>query len=164
MFSCVLPMDIAGECLVKRCCLLVVLCCCALPAFGLAGGMERAIVHVMRKVPCEDSGQGLPPGMAAQPMAAAGEGSCLEYELRTKKVSYVIRPHKQVLLMVGEEVMIRLAINDLIVSSPWLPKDVRCSVHSMMLLTEAEREERRERERPVIVRCYEDGQPTPCPR
>ena len=149
----------------KRFSLLFVLCCCALPALGLAGGMERAIVHVMRKVPCEDSGQGrgLPPGMAT-PMVAANEGGCLEYELRTKKVSYVIRPHKQVLLMVGEEVMIRLAVSELIVSSPGLPKEVRCGVHSMMLLTEAEREERRERERPVIVRCYENGQLAPCPR
>lgn len=150
----------------KRCCLFLILCF-ALPAFGLAGGMERAIVHVMRKVPCEGSAafQAPPMGMGGVQAGTSTGGDCLEYELRTKKVSYVVRPHKQVLLMVGEEVTIRLAISELLVSSPGLPREVKCSVHSMVLLSEAERNDRRQQQQqPVILRCYDNGQAVPCPR
>jgi chorismate synthase len=104
-------------------------------------------------------------GMGGMQAGMSSGGECLEYELRTKKVSYVVRPHKQVLLMVGEEVTIRLAISDLIVSSPGLPREVKCSVHSMVLLSEAERNERRQQQQqPVILRCYDNGQAVPCPR
>jgi hypothetical protein len=63
----------------------------------LSGNMLRATVHAMRKVPCtEITGAPVRGGFGG-----ATEEWCLEYELRTESVSYVIRPHHMILLLLG---------------------------------------------------------------
>jgi hypothetical protein len=135
-------------CVVKIGCI-VALLCSAKPAAALGGGMETATVHSMRKVACmEDL------AMAAHSVYAMAPGAvpanCVEYELRTAKVSYTIQPRHAVLLLVGGDVGIRLTGNELILRSAGAVKEVRCDVLTMALRTEAEKKEKerdRERER-----------------
>jgi hypothetical protein len=50
-FSGKLPIVQPGGFAMKICWILA-LFCCSTPLFGLSGGMEKATVHAMRKVPC----------------------------------------------------------------------------------------------------------------
>ena len=145
-------------------CWILALLCCSLPAFGLSRGMEKAIVHSMRKVPCIDIPEtarvDLHSNLVATPPDIGGE--CVEYELRTEKVSYVIRPRRRILLLLGGDVSIRFATNELLLRTADLTKDVRCDVLSMSLRTAAETSERR-RDRQPPERCYEAGHEIRCP-
>ncbi len=142
----------------KICCILVLICS-TIPALGLNGSMERATVHAMRKVPCTEARAAGNGGMMAvsagpdgvpvasgAPVASAGE--CIEYELRTGKVSYVIHPHRAILLEVGGEVSIKLAGKQLILQTGDAAKEIHCDVRSMTLRSDQEkREQEKEWER-----------------
>jgi hypothetical protein len=149
-------------------CWIFVLLCSTLPALALSGGMEKATVHSMRKVPCmatQETGRG---GILSNLVGGSGSGDgaineCIEYELRTDKVSYIIRPRRAVLLLLGGNVSIKLADSELLLRTGEAIKDIRCAVLAMTLRTEAERKER-ERERVGPARCYaESGREIPCP-
>jgi hypothetical protein len=90
---------------------------------------------------------------------------CIEYELRTGKVIYTIRPHRAILLLLGGDVAIKLAGSELLLRTSESVKDIRCSVFAMSLRSEAEKKEReRERGRPISTRCYtESGREIFCP-
>lgn len=147
-------------------CWILALLCCSIPTFALRGGMEKAIVHAMRKVPCMESQStgknGFLSGLAG---TGSGSGECIEYELRTEKVSYTIRPHRAILLLLGGDVAIKLADSELLLHTSESVKDIRCSVIAMSLRSDAERKEReRERSRPAPMRCYaESGREILCP-
>jgi hypothetical protein len=146
----------------KICWTLVLLCGC-IPAFALSGGMQKATVHAMRKVPCmepQSTGRG---GVVSGLVFGGGGGAvneCIEYELRTEKVSYIIRPHHAILLLLGGDVSIKLAENELLLRTSEAVKDIRCAVLAMSLCSEAEK---RERERSAPQRCYaESGRQISC--
>jgi hypothetical protein len=154
----------------KTCWILVLLCFAipssAIPASALSGNMLRATVHAMRKVPCtEITGAPVRGGFGG-----ATEEWCLEYELRTESVSYVIRPHHMILLLLGGDVSIRLAGGQLLLHTNESPKDIRCDVLAMTLRSEQEKQERdkdrereREHNRPYAPGCYnESGTEIPC--
>jgi hypothetical protein len=145
----------------KTFCIFAMLCC-TIPAFALSGGMEKAIVYSMHKVPCPDSPGApragtLPPGYSEVPDAG---GQCVEYELRTEKVSYIIRPRHVVLLLLGGSVAIKFAGSELLVHTGDYVKDIHCAVLAMTLRTEAEQ---RERAAPSPVRCYVGDREVACP-
>lgn len=141
---------------VKICCILALICS-APPALALNGSMERATVHAMRKVPCMEaqvSGSGeilaVNSGPDAGSVAAGGPvaGECIEYELRTGKVSYVIHPRRAILLEVGGQVSIKLAGKQLLLVASGGAKEIHCDVLSMTLRSEQEkREQEKEWER-----------------
>jgi hypothetical protein len=140
------------------------LLCCSIPTFALRGVMEKATVHAMRKVPCmeaQSSGRG---GMLSGLLAGGSSGTiaeCVEYELRTEKVSYIIRPHRAVLLLLGGDVSIKLADSELLLRTGDGGKDIRCDVLSMSLRSEAEK---RERNHQYPRSCYaQSGREIPCP-
>jgi hypothetical protein len=142
----------------------------SIPALALSGGMEKATVHAMRKAPCMEAqsasrGAGVLAGIAGT--SDLGGNECIEYEIRTEKVSYVIRPNRAILLLLGGDVSIKLAGSELLLRTNESLKDIRCSVLAMTLRSEAEKREReREREasRPYPQRCYtESGREFPCP-
>ncbi|MGA3125259.1 MAG: hypothetical protein ABSD13_00965 [Candidatus Korobacteraceae bacterium] len=152
------------------------LLCCSLPAFALSGGMEKASVHAMRKVSCTDAQT---PGRGGFLSGLANGGSspdilneCVEYELHTDKVSYIIRPHRAILLPLGDDVLIKLAGDGLILRISAEPKNLRCDVLAMTLRSELEKREKEkewEREREAERRrqyppgCYtETGTEIPC--
>jgi hypothetical protein len=147
-------------------CWILALLCCSIPTFALRGGMEKATVHSMRKVPCMESqntaGNRLLSGLAG---SSSGGGECIEYELRTEKVSYIIRPRHAILLLLGGDVSIKLADNELLLRTSESVKDIRCAVLAMSLRSDAEKKEReRERSRPAPMRCYaESGREVLCP-
>ncbi len=135
---------------------IIALICSAAPALALNGDMERATVHAMRKVPCMEArlaGSEESLAISAAPeggsMAIVGPstGECIEYELRTAKVSYIVHPHHAVLLEVGGEVSIKLAGKQLILQAG-AAKEIHCDVRSMTLRSEQEkREQQKEWER-----------------
>lgn len=133
----------------KICCILALICSTT-PVLALNGSMERATVHAMRKVPCMDAqlagheeilavttASDNPSAGAMGPVA----GECIEYELRTGKVSYVVHPHHAVLLQVGGEVSIKLAGKQLILQTGGAAKEIHCDVRSMTLRSEQEKRE-----------------------
>lgn len=135
-----------------------VLLCCSFPAFALHGGVQKATVYAMRKVPCEVQGQG-----NSGFLVGGRANDCTEYELRTAKVDYIIRPRHDILLLLGSDVSIRLANSELLLRTTDSAKDIRCQVLAMTLRSEVERRERnRERDsRPI---CYsEAGREILCP-
>ena len=139
-------------------CILALLCC-SIPTFALRGGMEKATVHAMRKVPCADSPSSGHSGILAEIVGSNNMGECVEYELRTEKVSYIIRPHRSVLLLLGGDVYIKLADSELILHTSDAVKDIRCAVLAMTLRSEAEKQERNRSRR-----CYaESGREILCP-
>jgi hypothetical protein len=147
-------------------CWILALLCCSVPIFALNGSMEKATVHAMRKVPCMESQNTGHGGFIAGLAGSSGVANeCIEYELRTGKVIYTIRPHRAILLLLGGDVAIKLAGSDLLLRTNESVKDVRCSVIAMSLRSEAEKKEReRERGRPVSLRCYtESGREIFCP-
>jgi hypothetical protein len=130
------------------------LLCCSLPAFALSGGMEKASVHAMRKVSCTDAQTpgrgGFLSGLANGGNSPDIPNDCVEYELHTDKVSYIIRPHRVILLPLGGDVLIKLAGDGLILRISAEVKDLRCDVLAMTLRSEQDRREREkewERER-----------------
>ena len=145
-------------------CWILALLCCTIPAFALSGGMEKATVHAMRKVPCAE-GQSSGPGgfLSAFASASGGPGTigeCIEYELYTAKVSYIIRPNRAILLLLGGDVSIKLAGDELLLRSSEAPKNLRCAVLAMSLLSDVDRAERSDQFPP---RCYSrSGREVPC--
>jgi hypothetical protein len=140
---------------------ILVLLCCSVPALALRGGMEKATVQAMRKVPCTEVQSSSHGGHLAELLAGNSNnvGECVEYELRTEKVSYIIRPHRAVLLLLGGDVSIKLADSELILHTNDGVKDIRCAVLAMTLRSEAEKQERNR-----AHRCYaESGREIPCP-
>ncbi len=142
---------------------ILALLCCNIPSFALHGAMEKATVNAMRKVPCVEiqssGGGGMLSGFAGVPGGTVDE--CVEYELRTNKVSYIVRPHRTILLMLGADVSIKLAESELLLQIREGAKEIRCVVISMSLRSEAEK---REGNRPYPRNCYaESGRQIPCP-
>jgi hypothetical protein len=159
-FPARLPIKPFGDRAMKTCCILVLLCC-AIPALALSGNMEKATVHSMRKVPCAEaqtSGRGgFFSGLANSGVGMPGE--CVEYELHTAKVVYIIRPNRNILLLLGGDVSIKLAGDELLMRTPDAPKDVRCSVVGMSLLTDVNKSELTR----TRVCLNEDGREITCP-
>jgi hypothetical protein len=110
-------------------------------------------------------GGGILAGIAGT--SGTGANECTEYELRTEKVSYIIRPGRAILLLLGGDVSIKLAGSELLLRTSDSPKDIRCSVLAMTLRTEVEKKERerdRESSREFPSRCYtESGREILCP-
>jgi hypothetical protein len=158
--------DSTGDFAMKICWILALLCC-SIPTFAVRGGMEKATVHAMRKVPCTESQSTGRNGFLSGLAGSSGSGSseCIEYELRTEKVSYIIRPHRAILLLLGGDVSIKLADNELLLRTSQSVKDIRCAVLAMSLRSEAEIKDReRERSRPAPTRCHtESGREILCP-
>jgi hypothetical protein len=127
-------------------CWIIALLCSSIPALALSGGMEKAVVHAMRKTPCAESPNNGHRNAVLSELAgsAAGGGECIEYELRTQKVSYVIRPHVAILLLLGADVYIELAKDELLLHTSVVPKDIHCSVLAMSLRAKQEQRERRQ--------------------
>ena len=145
-------------------CWILALLCCTIPAFALSGGMEKATVHAMRKVPCaEGQGSGHGGFLSGFASVSAGPGTvgeCIEYELYTAKVSYIIRPNRAILLLLGGDVSIKLAGDELLLRSSEAPKNLRCAVLAMSLLSDAEKTGGSDQLSP---RCYSrSGREYPC--
>ncbi len=155
-------------------CWILALLCCTLPAFALSGGMEKASVQAMRKVPCPGTAGrgGFPPGLVNGSSGPDNISECVEYELYTGKVSYIIRPHRAILLLLGGDVFIKLAGDQLILHTSAAPKYIHCAVLAMTLRSEDEKREKEkewEREREAERRRYyppscfnETGTEVPC--
>jgi hypothetical protein len=146
-------------------CWILVLLCSSFPAFALSGGMQKAVVQAMRKSPCADT-QSSPGhhGVISGILGAATPGNdCVEYVLLTERVRYVIRPRVAILLLLGDNVYIKLAGDQLLLRTSEAPKDVRCAVLSMTLRgsEEDENEARNERRRPSVC-LSESGDEVPC--
>jgi len=153
----------------RKCWIFALLCCvipgCATPAGAVMGAMEKATVHAMRKVPCMDSPGGGRPGFGG----GGGVPECTEYELRSAKVSYRIRPRRSILLLLGGDVSIKLAGDQLLLHSNESVKDIHCDVLEMWLNSEEDKREQekaweRERDRSYNPQpCYSaSGRETPC--
>ncbi len=140
----------------KFCCMLSLICSTS-SALALNGEMERAVVRSMRKVPCmatagmeallASSAPGYGPvpasaGPEAGPVTGSVTGQCIEYELHTGKVSYVIQPRHAILLEVGGEVAIKLVGKNLILQPAGLAKEIHCDVLSMTLRSDEEKKEK----------------------
>ena len=154
--------DPTGDLAMKTCWILILLCS-ALPAFALRGGMEKATVYAMHKVPCmeaQSSGHGgIFSGLGGGNGGVVNE--CIEYELRTEKVRYIIRPNRAILLLLGGDVSIKLADSELLLRTGESAKDIRCAVLAMSLRSEVEP---REGNRPVRPICHaESGREISCP-
>jgi hypothetical protein len=146
-------------------CWLLVLLCSGFPAFALSGGMQKAVVHAMRKSHCTE-GQS-DPGHHGVISEIIGTGTvsnqCVEYVLFTDTVRYVIRPRVAILLLLGDDVYIKLAGDELLLRSSEAPKNIRCAVLSMTLRgsEEDENEARDERRHPSVC-LSESGEEVPC--
>ena len=85
--------------------------------------------------------------------------------LLTERVRYVIRPRVAILLLLGDDVYIKLAGDELLLRTSEAPKDVHCAVLSMTLRgseeEEKEDEARKERHRPSVC-LSESGDEVPC--
>jgi hypothetical protein len=135
------------------------------PAAALSGGMEKAVVQAMRRVPCAEGQSGEHNKVVSAIAGAGGDGTCMEYQLHTARVSYVIRPRVAVLLHLGDDVYIKLFKDELLLRTGQAPKDIRCSVLSMKLRGDSDAEEKEVRRHPAIclsetgeaVACTEDS-------
>jgi hypothetical protein len=103
------------------------------PAAALSGGMEKAVVRAMRRVQCTEGQTGEHNKVITALVGAGGDGTCMEYQLHTARVSYVIRPRVAILLKLGDNVYIKLFKDELILHTGQARKDIRCSVLSMRL-------------------------------
>ncbi len=129
------------RCAMRTGCILALLCS-AYPAVALGGGTQTAIVHAMRNVSCTGD-QGSSAEIYYYPHAIPEDPAmCIEYELRTGKVSYFIHPRRAILLQVGGEVVIRLAGNELLLRTSGAAKEIRCEVLAMTLRSEQEQKEK----------------------
>jgi hypothetical protein len=148
-------------------CWILALLCSSFPAFALSGGMQKAIVHAMRKSHCADAQSspghhGVISGIIGSDTPAS---ECVEYVLFTDQVRYVIRPRVAILLLLGDDVYIKLAGDTLLLRSSEARKDVRCAVLSMTLRgsEEDENEARDERRHPSVC-LDQSGDEVPCSR
>lgn len=150
----------------KRCRILLLLCSAiaALAVAGNAGGkMETAVVTSMRKVPCIDGLDGDKQTESYARMSNVG-GECIEYELRSETVRYVIRPRGNVLLLLGNEVSIRPFKSELLLHTGEAPKDIHCAVRAMTLLLGEKRKAQTEPPNPPRLCIDRSGDEVPCPR
>ncbi len=166
--------DFPGDLFMKTCWILALLCA-SLPAFALGGGMERAVVSAMRKVPCGDTKSRPqhnqaptdittddPEGDGPLDNAAVAAGQCMEYQLRSEKVRYVVRPRRAILLLLGSDVYIKLVEDELLLRTSEAPKDIHCDVVSMSLRSEEQEREARKEDRQPPVCLNESGLAVPC--
>jgi hypothetical protein len=139
-------------------CWILALLCCTVPGLALGAGLQKAKVHAMRKVHCTTQNTG---GILATIVGSGdGESECFEYELRTEKVTYFIRPNRAILLLLDSDVSIRLAGNELLLHTSESVKDIRCNVISMSLRSDSEKKERNYQD---SRRCRtESGKEIPC--
>lgn len=154
--------DFPGDLLMKTCWILVLLCS-SFPAFALGGGLQRAVVQAMRKSSCADGQSSGQHGAIAEIFGTSGGNECVEYVLFTERVRYVIRPRVAILLLLGDDVYIKLAGDQLLLRTSEARKDVHCAVLSMTLRgsEEEENEARDERSRPSV--CLSNtGDEIPC--
>ena len=156
--------DLPGDLFMKTCWILALLCS-SLPVFALSGGMQRAVVQAMRKSHCTE-GQSSPGhhGVISGIMGSGTSGGeCIEYVLLTEQVRYVIRPRVAILLLLGDDVYIKLAGDELLLRTSEAPKDVHCAVLSMTLLgSEEDENEAKEESRHPSVCLDESGDEVPC--
>ncbi len=146
-------------------CWILALLCSSFPAFALSGGMQKAVVQAMRKSHCADT-QSSPGhhGILSEIVGADTPGSdCVDYVLLTERVRYVIRPRIAILLLLGDDVYIKLAGDQLLLRTSEAPKNVRCAVLSMTLRgsEEEENEVKNEDRRPSVC-LSESGEEIPC--
>ena len=154
--------DLPGDLLMKSCWVLVLLCS-SFPAFALGGGMQRAVVQAMRKVPCADGQSSGQHGAISEIFGSGGGNECFEYVLLTQRVRYVIRPRVAILLLLGDDVYIKLAGDQLLLRTSGARKDARCAVLSMTLRgSEEEEDEERDEQRRPSVCLSESGDEVPC--
>ncbi len=71
------------------------------------------------------------------------EGLCREFTLKSDKVVYRIRTRKEVLLPLGEDVDFRLARKDLVIKQDDEPDELKFTVLSMKLISEADEADQR---------------------
>lgn len=130
------------------------LLCCTAPAFAVSGEMQKATVQAMHKIPCPGTPSanfGALAGVPGMPSVTDSYGDCVEYELRTAKVSYIIQPRRPILLLVGGDVAIKLAGSELLLRTNESAKDIRCDVRSMSLLSDVVRKENQNHAPPLCV-------------
>jgi len=146
-------------------CWILALLISSFPAFALSGGMQKAVVHAMRKVPCTD-GQSSPGhhGIIGGIVGTGGVGSeCIEYELFTETVRYTVRPHIALLLLLGDDVTIKLAGDELLLRTSQVPKNIHCTVFAMSLRGSEEEENEANKEwRRSSVCVSESGEQVAC--
>lgn len=156
--------DLPGDLLMKICWILVLLCS-SFPAFALSGGLQRAVVQAMRKSHCADGQSSGQHGAISEIFGNGGGNECVEYVLLTERVRYVIRPRVAILLLLGDNVYIKLAGDQLLLRTSEARKDVHCAVLSMTLRGSEEEEEeneaRDERHRPSVC-LSQSGDEVPC--
>ncbi|MGC2208539.1 MAG: hypothetical protein WA532_00390 [Candidatus Korobacteraceae bacterium] len=114
----------------------------------------------MRKSHCADGQSSGQHGAISEIFGNGGGNECVEYVLLTERVRYVIRPRVAILLLLGDDVYIKLAGDQLLLRTGEARKDVHCAVLSMTLRGSEEEEngERDERRR-----CLSDsGDEVPC--
>lgn len=116
----------------------VLLLCCA-QAVRTAPPYQSALITRMRMVHCIEPPRrgGLMTDILAgsAPPTAMGSAECPEYEIEAAKVFYRIRPRKDVLLPVGEEIRFRIHKRDLLVLTDDADKELVFSVVEMTLRT-----------------------------
>lgn len=103
---------------------------------------QSALITRMRMVHCME-----PPRhgsvmadilVGSAPPTAMGAAECPEYEIEAAKVFYRIRPRKDVLLPVGEEIRFRIHKRDLLVLTDDADKELVFSVVEMTLRSKRE--------------------------
>ena len=103
---------------------------------------QSALITRMRMVHCME-----PPRrgsvvadilVGSAPPTAMGAAECPEYEIEAAKVFYRIRPRKDVLLPVGEEIRFRMHKRDLLVLTDDADKELVFSVVEMTLRSKRE--------------------------
>jgi len=139
-------------------CWILALLGCTVPGLALGGGMQKATVHAMRKVHCTQSIGGI----LGTIVGPSEDSECIEYEVRTEKVSYFIRPNRAILLLLDSDVSIKLAGNELLLHTSASVKDIRCNVVSMSLRSDSDKD-KKERNYQDSRRCRtESGKEIPC--
>lgn len=133
-----------------------VLLCPSLPALALSGNVEQATVTSMHRVACQPVQTLISTGQHGEAANAPRE-DCVEYELRTATVSYIVRPRSPVLLLLGSNVSLRVVKDKLMLRTAETPREIHCAVVAMSLL---EGEERPQRRAPACLNSL--GEEIPC--
>lgn len=98
---------------------------------------ENALVTRMRMVQCQEPPQrgGLITNfvIGSAPPIAIGGAECPEYEIEGAKVFYRVRPRRDILIPVGEEVRFRIHKRDLLILTEDANKEIVMSVVEMTL-------------------------------
>lgn len=109
------------------------------PSSAAPPAYETALVTRMRMVQCQE-----PPRrggfmtnfmIGSAPPTPMGPADCPEYEIEGVKVTYRIRPRRDLLLPVGDEVKFRIHKRDLLVLAEDANKEIVFSVVAMTLKT-----------------------------